>query len=40
MKTYSYELDNEFRIREVGTGLRYRMVRFTGVVRPDEVCKF
>ena len=40
VKTYSYELDKEFRIRESGTGLRYRMVPFTGVVRPDEVCKF
>lgn len=38
--TYRYELGKDFRLKEEGTPNSYRYVRFTGVVRPDEVCSF
>jgi len=40
VKTYEYELGREFNLVEQGTGYTYRMVPFTGVVRPDQECVF
>ena len=38
--TYHYELKTDFKLTEQGTGYTYRMVPFTGVVRPDQKCTF
>lgn len=37
---YSYDLGRELKLREAGTGYTYRLVPFTGVVAPDNVCTF
>jgi len=39
-RVYQYNLSNELTLREQGSGFRYRYVPFTGVVKPDEICKF
>lgn len=40
LRTYRYSLSNELNLVESGTGYRYRYVPFTGVVKPDEICRF